>query len=93
MLFFCLLSVYILFCTFTMHFNANIIFVIILGPNEMPRLETVESCIKLSQMVIQALDAKASPLQQLPHIRPDMLRHFVTKRVSLIIWFNNLSQV
>jgi translocation protein SEC63 len=61
----------------------NISCVTILGPNEMPRLETVESCIKLSQMVIQALDAKGSPLQQLPHIRPDMLRHFVTKRVSL----------
>lgn len=52
-------------------------------PNEMPRLETVESCIKLSQMVIQALDAKGSPLQQLPHIRPDMLRHFVTKRRNI----------
>lgn len=49
----------------------------------MPRLETAESCIKMSQMVIQALDSKASPLQQLPHIRPDMMRHFVTKRVSL----------
>lgn len=49
-------------------------------PMEMPRLETVESCIKVSQMITQALDAKASPLQQLPHIRPDMLRHFVTKK-------------
>lgn len=48
----------------------------------MPRLETVENCMKISQMITQALEAKSSPLQQLPHIRADMLRHFVTKRVG-----------
>ncbi|KAL4233084.1 secretory subunit [Mactra antiquata] len=52
-------------------------------PHEMPRLETVESCMKMSQMITQALEAKSSPLQQLPHIRPDMLRHFVTKRRNI----------
>ena len=61
------------------------------GITEMPRLDTVENCMKLSQMVTQALEAKSSPLQQLPHIRPDMLRHFVTKRVhNFILWFNFL---
>ncbi|XP_052280964.1 translocation protein SEC63 homolog [Dreissena polymorpha] len=49
-------------------------------PNELPRLDTVENCMKVSQMITQALESKASPLQQLPHIRPDMMRHFVTKR-------------
>ena len=47
-----------------------------------PRLETIENLMKLSQMIIQAMEEKASPLQQLPHIQPDMLRHFTTRRVS-----------
>ncbi|KAH3835934.1 hypothetical protein DPMN_109303 [Dreissena polymorpha] len=34
---------------------------------EMPRLTTVENCMKLSQMITQALDSTASPVQQLPH--------------------------
>lgn len=46
----------------------------------MPRLETVENCMKVSQMIIQGLDQKSSPLLQLPHIRPDMLKHFSTKK-------------
>ena len=51
----------------------------------MPRLETVENCMKMSQMIIQGVETKASPLLQLPHIRHDMLRHFVTKKVLLLI--------
>ncbi|CAG5121065.1 unnamed protein product, partial [Candidula unifasciata] len=47
-----------------------------------PRLETVENIMKLSQMVVQALDEKSSPLQQLPHITAEMLRHFTTRKVS-----------
>ena len=50
----------------------------------MPRLDTIENCMKLSPMVVQALWDNKSPLLQLPHIKEDMLRHFVTKRVSLI---------
>lgn len=46
----------------------------------MPRLETVENCMKVSQMVMQGLDQKSSPLLQLPHIRPEMLKHFSTKK-------------
>ncbi|BFZ09267.1 hypothetical protein BsWGS_12306 [Bradybaena similaris] len=45
-----------------------------------PRLETVENIMKLSQMVVQALDEKSSPLQQLPHITAEMLRHFTTRK-------------
>ena len=33
--------------------------------------------MKMSQMIIQGVETKASPLLQLPHIRHDMLRHFV----------------
>lgn len=49
----------------------------------MPRLETIESCMKLSQMLIQAVDVRSSPLLQLPHITQDMLKHFTTKKVGL----------
>ncbi|KAL8586617.1 hypothetical protein ACOMHN_040125 [Nucella lapillus] len=48
-----------------------------------PRLETVENLMKLSQMIVQALDEKSSPLQQLPHISPDMLRHFTTRKRNI----------
>ena len=33
--------------------------------------------MKMSQMIIQGVETKASPLLQLSHIRHDMLRHFV----------------
>ncbi|XP_059158814.1 translocation protein SEC63 homolog [Physella acuta] len=45
-----------------------------------PRLESIENIMKMSQMVVQALDEKSSPLQQLPHITPDLLRHFTTRK-------------
>ena len=45
-------------------------------------LDTVENIMKTSQMVVQGLWCHKSPLLQLPHITEDMLRHFVTKRVS-----------
>ncbi len=47
-----------------------------------PRLETAENLMKLSQMTIQGMEEKASPLLQLPHISQDMLRHFVGKKVG-----------
>lgn len=45
-----------------------------------PRLDTIENIMKMSQMVTQALDEKSSPLQMLPHITSDMLRHFTTRK-------------
>lgn len=48
----------------------------------MPRLETIENCMKVSQMLIQAVDVRTSPLLQLPHITQDMLKHFTTKKVG-----------
>lgn len=48
-----------------------------------PRLETIENLMKLSQMIVQALDEKASPIQQLPHITPDMLRYFTTRKRNI----------
>ncbi|XP_064618130.1 translocation protein SEC63 homolog [Liolophura sinensis] len=49
----------------------------------MPRLETAENCMKLSQMIIQGLEDKSSPLLQLPHITQDMLKHFCTRRRTI----------
>ncbi|XP_064629178.1 translocation protein SEC63 homolog [Lineus longissimus] len=48
--------------------------------SHVPRIETIENTMKLSQMIIQALWDKKSALLQLPHIREDMLRHFQNKR-------------
>ncbi|KAK7107985.1 translocation protein SEC63 homolog [Littorina saxatilis] len=48
-----------------------------------PRLETIENLMKLSQMMVQALDERGSPLQQLPHINPEMLRYFCTRKRNI----------
>ena len=53
--------------------------------SQAPRLESMENMMKLSQMIIQALDEKSSPLLQLPYITPDMLRHFMTRKVSFFL--------
>ncbi|XP_031550222.1 translocation protein SEC63 homolog [Actinia tenebrosa] len=49
----------------------------------MPRLETVENCMKISQMLVQGLWENKSPLLQLPHINQDNLRHFTTKKRNI----------
>ncbi|BFZ25302.1 hypothetical protein BsWGS_28341 [Bradybaena similaris] len=51
--------------------------------SQSPRLESIENFMKLSQMVVQALDEKSSPLLQLPHITADMLRHFTTRKRNI----------
>ena len=60
-----------------------LLFVVVISAHaQMPRLETVENCMKMSQMIIQGVETKTSPLLQLPHIRNDMLRHLI--RVLLL---------
>ncbi|XP_020622876.1 translocation protein SEC63 homolog [Orbicella faveolata] len=49
----------------------------------MPRLETLENCMRVSQMVIQGLWDNKSPLLQLPHLNQENLRHFNTKKRSV----------
>merc|ERR1719418_451050 len=49
----------------------------------LPSLDTVESTMKCSALVVQALWDKASPLLQLPHIEEDMLKHFYSKRRNI----------
>lgn len=49
----------------------------------MPSLDTVESTMKCSALVVQALWDKASPLLQLPHVEEDMLKHFYSKRRNI----------
>ncbi|XP_041351703.1 translocation protein SEC63 homolog [Gigantopelta aegis] len=51
--------------------------------HQAPRLETMENLMKLSQMIIQAVEEKSSPLQQLPHINSELLRHFVSRKRNI----------
>ncbi|KAK2154638.1 hypothetical protein LSH36_262g02034 [Paralvinella palmiformis] len=53
------------------------------GKARMPKLSTIEHIMKLSQMVVQALWEHNNPLQQLPHLTEDILKHFVTKRRNI----------
>ncbi|CAG0898245.1 unnamed protein product [Cyprideis torosa] len=46
-----------------------------------PTLNTLESIMRLSPMIVQALPEKRSPLLQLPYMNESMLRHFVKKKV------------
>lgn len=51
----------------------------------MPRLlniETIENCMKLCPMVVQALWEYKSPFMQLPYITEDHIKHFDNKKVS-----------
>lgn len=49
----------------------------------MPELKTIENCMKVSQMLIQAMESNASPFLQLPHITKDMLKHFPTEKTNI----------
>jgi len=49
----------------------------------LPSLDTVESTMKCSALVVQALWDKASPLLQLPHVEEDMMKHFYSKRRNI----------
>ena len=58
------------------------LFVLVLIAQNMPRLETVENCMRVSQMMVQGLWDNKSPLLQLPHLNQENLRHFTTKKVQ-----------
>ena len=44
--------------------------------SNMPRLETVENCMLVSQMMVQGMWNSKSPLLQLPYVEMNTLRHF-----------------
>jgi len=46
----------------------------------LPTLETIESVMKLSPLIVQALWETRSPLLQLPHITEDMQKYFHSKK-------------
>ena len=48
---------------------------------KMPRLTTIESMMRISQMVVQGLWDTKSPLLQLPHVTEDMLKYFSSRKV------------
>ena len=47
-----------------------------------PRLDTIESVMKLSPMIVQAIWDNKCSLLQLPNIEESNLRHFATKKVN-----------
>jgi len=51
-----------------------------ISSNKLPPIETIENCMKLAPMLIQALWEFKSPLLQLPHLTEDNLKYFVNKK-------------
>ncbi|XP_075910541.1 translocation protein SEC63 homolog [Petromyzon marinus] len=50
------------------------------GMPDAVHLQTVETCMKLSQMLVQGLWESRSVFLQLPHVRDEHLRHFSSKK-------------
>ncbi|KAG8238959.1 hypothetical protein J437_LFUL018682, partial [Ladona fulva] len=46
----------------------------------MPNIETIENCMKLCPMIVQALWEHRSPLFQLPHINEENIKYFISKK-------------
>ena len=46
-----------------------------------PSLDTFENVMKVHQMIVQATWERHSPLLQLPHLQPEQLKHFRTRKV------------
>ena len=48
-----------------------------------PCVEVFECVMSVSQMLVQGMWGKGtSPILQLPHVKPDQLKHFKTRKVS-----------
>ena len=50
----------------------------------LPKITTIENCMKLCPMIVQALWDNKNPFLQLPHITEDMLKHFRSKKVLFL---------
>ena len=73
-------DMYILFKCFS---NCKVsLFLISPSGVKAPHLETFENVMKFSQMVVQATHHTSS-LLQLPHILPEHLRYFASKKVNM----------
>ncbi|XP_049794094.1 translocation protein SEC63 homolog [Schistocerca serialis cubense] len=46
----------------------------------LPNIETIENCMKLCPMIVQAMWEYKSPLLQLPYVTDDNLKYFVNKK-------------
>ena len=53
------------------------------GKCRMPSLTTLDNCMKLSSLTVQALREFQSPFLQLPHIREEHIRHFITRKYQV----------
>ncbi|KAK6489359.1 translocation protein SEC63-like protein [Huso huso] len=63
-------------CQLTMMANSR-------GGLHVPRLVSIENCMKLSQMIVQGLQESKSPLLQLPHFEEEHLRYCVSKKYKV----------
>lgn len=48
--------------------------------SRLPNIETIENCMKLCPMIVQALWEHKSPLFQLPHINEENIKYFISKK-------------
>ncbi|CAG2062441.1 unnamed protein product [Timema podura] len=46
----------------------------------LPNIETIENCMKLCPMIVQAMWEFKNPLQQLPHVNDDNIKYFSSKK-------------
>ena len=56
---------------------------LLLADYAIPTLDTFENIMRTSQMLVQSMWDRQSPLLQLPHLKPEQLKHFRTKKVSM----------
>ncbi|KAL1131935.1 hypothetical protein AAG570_011546 [Ranatra chinensis] len=49
----------------------------------LPSIETIENCMKLCPMIVQAMWDYKSPLLQMPHITEENLKYFMSKKRSV----------
>lgn len=66
----------------SIHFKQRIKYFVLFIVPRLLNIETIENCMKLCPMVIQALWEYKSPFMQLPYITEDQLKHFDNKKVS-----------
>ncbi|OXU27217.1 hypothetical protein TSAR_007043 [Trichomalopsis sarcophagae] len=58
----------------------------------LPTITTIENCMKLSPMIVQAFWEFKNPLLQLPHISEDHLKYFKAKKVKSLQEFAQLKR-
>lgn len=72
--------------------NVRSTFFISLSVPKLPKIETIENCMKLSPMILQGLWEFKSPLLQLPFITEDNIRMFTKANIKNLQQLAKLSE-